>query len=449
MSLGSWADAALHQYYEEVQPLHTLVGRASPLMERLRKSSVEGANTGEFFTLAGGMGMAGDLASAQEVASQVGTNGAGTAPGAGTFDGEWLVPTGQIETSLRIKYKDLVAGKTNKGAYIRNLTHATDRHGEYFGERFAQVLLGGSGYPLGRYDLTTTATGLITSQDVNGNTQASAIANIYKGQILVASANNGSSISHTLLPANVGFAKAYVLSVDRDAGTFIVSATSSSGAAGIPAGWGAQGNDVFLFPLGQFKPLLPGSGIGSKLLCQTLDDWLTPAYLSSGDTFATVDRTQDSALSGVRVPSALIDALPLEHKIGFASTYMQSRYAGRSALTFVAQSEVWFQIVRSLHAQGIVTDIGSTLTGGGRSVQVMGVNGMCEIIAEPHQDPTFVRGLNIPEIKIHHLDGLPGVANADGLEMLRQADSNDLEFRLIAFPQLIIREPWQHCRFTV
>lgn len=61
------------------------------------------------------MGVAGDLASAQEVATQVGTNGAGTAPGAGTHDGEWLVPTGQIETSLTIKYKDLVAGKTNKG----------------------------------------------------------------------------------------------------------------------------------------------------------------------------------------------------------------------------------------------------------------------------------------------------------------------------------------------
>lgn len=394
------------------------------------------------------MGVAGDLASAQEVASQVGTNGAGTAPGAATHDGEWLVPTGQIETSLRIKYKDLVAGKTNKGAYIRNLTHATDKHGEYFGERFAQVLLGGSGYPVGRADLTTTATGVITMQDVNGVTNASGIANIYKGMILVASANNGSSVSHTLLPSNVAKQKAYVLSVDRDAGTFIVSA-SPGGAAGIPAGWGAQGDDVFLFPLGQFKPLLPGSGIGTKLLCQTLSDWLLPAYLGSSDTFATVDRTVDSALSGVRVPSALIDGYPLEHKIGFASTYMQSRYAGRRPLTFIAQSEVWFQIVRSLSAQGIVSDIGSTLTAGGRAVQVMGVNGMVEIIAEPHQDPTFIYGLDLPEIKLHHLDGLPGVANADGLEMLRQADSNDLEFRLIAFPQLIIREPWLNCRFSV
>lgn len=38
MALGSWADAALHDYYMEVQPLHTLVGRASPLVDRLRKS---------------------------------------------------------------------------------------------------------------------------------------------------------------------------------------------------------------------------------------------------------------------------------------------------------------------------------------------------------------------------------------------------------------------------
>lgn len=443
MSLGSWADAALHSYYVDVQPLHTLVGRASPLMDRLRKSAVEGANTGEFFTLAGGMGIAGDLASAQEVASQSGTNGAGTAPGAATHDGEWLVPTGQIETSLTIKYKDLVAGKTNKGAYLRNLTHATDKHGEAFGERFAQVILGGSGYTVGEADLTSVSNGTLTL--VN----ASDVANFHKGMILVASAGNGSSLSHTLLPANVNAARGYVIQVDREAGTVTISDTRGSTTAEIPAGWGSQGDNVFLFPVGQFKPLLPGSGLGSKLLCQTLSDWITPSYLSSNDTFATVDRTVDSALSGVRIPSSVISALPPEHKIGFASVFMQSRFAGRRPLTFVAQSEVWFQIVRALHAQGIITDIGSTLTAGGKSVQVMGVNGMCEIIAEPHQDPSFIYGLDLPEIKIHHLDGLPGVANADGLEMLRQADSNDLEFRLIAFPQLIIREPWLHCRFAV
>lgn len=447
MSLGSWADAAVHQYYEEVQELHTLVGRASPLMDRLRKSAVEGAVTGEFFTLSGGMGMAGDLASAQEVANQVGTNGAGTAPGAATHDGEWLMPTGQIETSLRIKYKDLVAGKTNKGAYLRNLTHATDKHGEYFGERFAQILLGGGGYTLGLADLTTTATGVITCLDTAGNVDASNIANIYKGMVLVASANNGTSLSHTLLPSNVANQRAYVLTVDRDAGTFTVSATPG-GAAGTPAGWGAQGDNVFLFPVGQFKPTLPGSTLGTKLLCQTISDWITSSVAT--DTFGTVDRSVDSALSGVRIPATgTIGSLSPEHKIGFASTYMQSRYAGRRPLTFVAQSEVWFSIVRSLHAQGLVSDIGAMLTGGARSVQVMGVNGMCEILAEPHQDPTFIYGLDLPELMLRHLDGLPGVANADGLEMLRQADSNDLEFRLICFPQLIIREPWLHCRFAV
>src|SRR6185436_13455835 len=277
------------------------------------------------------------------------------------------------------------------------------------------------------------ANGVLTLVD------AANVANFYKGQILVASANNGTSLSHTLLPANVSFQKAYVLSVDREAGTVVVTDTRGSTTPEIPSGWGAQGDNVFVFPLGQFKPLLPGSGLGSKLLCQTLADWITPA--AATDTFATVDRSVDSALSGVRIPSALVGALPPEHKIGFASVFMQSRFAGRRPLTFVAQSEVWFQIVRALHAQGLVSDIGSTLTAGGKAVQIMGVNGMCEIIAEPHQDPNFIYGLDLPEIKIHHLDGLPGVANADGLEMLRQADSNDLEFRLIAFPQLIIREP--------
>lgn len=448
MSLGSWADAALHQYYEEVQELRTLVRRASPLMDRLSKSAVEGSVTGEFFSLAGGMGMAGDLASAQEVANQVGSNGAGTAPGAATLDGEWLLPTGQIETSLRIKYKDLVAGKTNKGAYLRNLTHATDKHGEYFGERFAQILLGGGGYRLGLFDLTNFGTGVVTCLDSAGNVDASNIANIYRGMVLVASANDGTSLAHTLLPSNVASQRAYVLSVDRDAGTFVVSDTAGSTTPEIPAGWGIAGDNVSLFPLGQFKPTLPGSTLGTKLLCQTFSDWITPSVAT--DTFGSVDRSTESSLSGVRIPATgTIGSLSPEHKIGFAETYMQSRYANRSPHLYVAQSEVWFSIVRSLHAQGLVGDIAATLSGGARAVQVMGVNGMCEIIAEPHQDPTFIYGLSMDGCMLRHLDGLPGVANADGLEMLRQADSNDLEFRLICFPQLILREPWQHCRFAV
>jgi hypothetical protein len=447
MSLGSWADAALHQYYTEVQELHTLVGRASPLLDRLRKSMVEGATTNMFFTLAGGMGVAGDLVSAQEVASQVGTNGAGTAPGAATFDGEWQLPTGQIETSLRLKYKDLVQGKTNRGAYLRQLTHQTDRHAEYFGERFAQIILGSGGYRLGLFDLTNMGTGVITCLDSAGNVDASSIANIHKGMVLVASANDGTSLSHTLLPSNIAAQRAYVLSVDRDAGTFVVSDTAGSTTPEIPAGWGTVGADVSIFPVGQFKPTLPGSTLSNKLLCQTLGDWITPTVAT--DTFGTVDRSHDSALSGVRVPSASVASLPIDHKIGFAATYLQSRYAGRNAPTFVLQSERWFELVRSLQAQGIVKDIGSILEGGAKSVRIATVNGMAEVIAEPHQDPTFAYGLQLDEINIRHLDGLPGVANADGLEMLRQADSNDLEFRLIAFPQLLIREPWLHCRMAL
>jgi hypothetical protein len=115
----------------------------------------------------------------------------------------------------------------------------------------------------------------------------------------------------------------------------------------------------------------------------------------------------------------------------------------------VLQSEKWFELVRSLQAQGIVKDIGSVLEGGGRSVQIATVNGMAEVIAEPHQDPTFCFALQLDEIVIRHLDGLPGIANADGLTMLRQADSNDLQFRLICFSQLLVREPWLHARFAL
>ena len=439
MAAGSWADAALHQYYTEVRDLQTLVGRATPLLDRIRKNSmVDGSATGLFFTLQGGMGMAGDLASAQVVSAQSGTGLSGGAAGASTLDGEWLLPTGQIETSLILKYKDLVRGKSNKGAYLRNLTHETDKHGEYFGERLAQLIMRPSGYPLAQVDVTDEDAGIITCL------VPSDIANIYKGMILVASANDGSTSTDTLLdigtPGSLG--RAIVESVDRDAGTFVVTTTNA--ANDLEGAWGADGTDVYVFPLGQFRPTLPGATFNDKLMIQTLSEWLTPS--AATDTFGTVDRSADSALSGVRIPTATISAMSIENKLQFAAAYMQSRFAGRKAPTFVLQTEQWFELVRSLQAQGIVGDLGAKLKTGGRAVELATVNGVAEVIAEPHQDPNFFYGLIPEEIEIRHLDGLPGVANADGLEMLRQSDSNNLEFRLISFPQLVMREPWLHCR---
>jgi hypothetical protein len=443
MALGSWADSAVHLYYEEVQPLHTLVGRASPGLDRIPKNGIEGGDTGMFFTLAGGMGIAGDLSFAQEVANQSGTNGPGTAPGAATYDGEWQVPNGKIETSLRVRYEDLVKGKTNRGAYIRQLTHQTDRHVEAFGERASQVVWGGAGYAVATTVAVVTATGVCTL-----STPAE-IANIHRGMVLVASANSGGTITDTMLPSNIAPARGYVRSVDRDAGTFVVSALNQDGTAGAPAGWGVNPT-VFLFPLGQFRPTLQGATQDRKLLIQPISAWLTPTI--AVDTFGTVDRSRDSALSGVRVPTTApptgTGGLPIEQKLQFAEVYMQSRYACTKAHTWVLQSERWFECARSLQAQGLL-DLGATLQAGTRSFTLVGINGPMEVVAEPHQDPTFAYGLIMDEIEIRHLDGFPGVANADGLEMLRQADSNDLEFRLIAFAKLLVREPWRHCRVTL
>lgn len=445
MAIGSY-DNALHSYYLNVMPMHTLVGKASPILDRISKSEIEGKETGVAFTLQGGMGISGDLVSAQEVAHQADAAGsAGNVAGASAVDGEWLVPTGLVETALRLKYKHLVAGKSNKGAYFRNLVHQTDLHVEAFGERIAQILHGSGGYASVIVNLDNIVTGVVSSivSLTNPVTDGGlGVGNLYKGQILVASANDGTG-AHTLLPSSNAPQKLYVMSVDRDAGTAILSSTSVNGPAGISGSVGANGNDRALFPLGQFRPLLGGTG----LLMQTLSQWITPTVAT--DIFGSVDRNQDPALSGVRVPTAITNGLPLEHRLGFSVSYGQSRFAWRHTPVFSVQSEKWFELVRSLQAQGLVGDIGSTLTSGAKSIRISTVNGMAEVVSEPHQDPSFAYALNMDSIMIRHLDGFPGIANKDGFKMLRYGTSNDLEFRLICFPQLIVREPWMNARINL
>jgi hypothetical protein len=447
MSLGAWVDTALHRYYIEVRDMQTLVKRATPLLDSISKSTqLDGSETGLFFTLAGGMGIAGDLTSAQTVADQ-GASSTSQTPGAVAHSGEWLLNTGTIETSLRLKYKNLVRGKSNKGAYLRNLVHETEQHGEAFGERLATLILRNGGYSVARITITDASAGICTVTDDDGNVDSSAIANIHKGMMLVASVNNGHDTSHTLITDGTNSGVAFVNSVNRDAGTFITSMASTEGTALTDFGTnGDSDNDqVFVFPLGQFRPSLAGTTLDDKLLIQTLDDWISPSV--TGTSWGNVPRSSDSALEGVRVPfTGTRASMPIEQKLQFAAVYMQSRYAGTKPLTFVLQSEQWFELARSLQAQGIIANLGEMLKTGTRKVQIMTVNGMADVIAEPHQDPRFFYGLCTEDIDIRHLDGLPGVANADGLEMLRKADSNDLEFRLIAFPQLAIREPWKHCR---
>ena len=445
MSLGHWADVAVKTYFEEVEPLHTLVEFAAPLLELIPKSGIEGGDTGLFFTLAGSRSFAGALADAQEVANLAGDGGPGTAPAASTYNGEWRVPEGRIETSLRLRHIDLVRAKTNRGAYVRHLVHETKNHVMEFGERIAQVILGPEGYPVATNVSGVTSTGVIAFDDPEE------VSNFIIGMPLVASDDDGSSAAHTLLPSNVGRAVAYVKSVNRETGSITLSAVSASGAAGLPAGWGTDPTGIYLFPLGQFRPLLQGSTIGSKLLIQPLALWLTPTAAS--DQLYGVDRSVDTALSGVRIPSSSAPplgtlGLPIEQKLQFAEVFMQSRFACRRAHTWVLHPTRWFEMARSLEAQGLL-ERGDTLKSGAKTLNLMGVNGDMKIVSDPHQSPDFAYGLLPEEIQIRHLDGFPAVMNADGLEFLRQADSNDLEMRLVSYPKLIVREPWRHCRVNL
>lgn len=342
-----------------------------------------------------------------------------TGEGSNVVGRKWQLTFGDYAGEVEIGEKVMRASKDDMGSFLRNKATEIDGLYEAFADTFATYLFSNGGQALGS---GTISTGVVTLADKES------IANIFLGQILVASANDGSASGHTLLGSgSVG----YVIAVSYEAGTFTVEATVGGGAA-TPSGWTST---MYFFRDGDF------GGSGATPIFKGLGGWIPGTAPGGSDSWYSVNRSTSDLLSGVRLSAADISGKGDEQRVKALVTRMTSRYAGPGPSHIVCNPEKWQSLADSMESRGTRPLDGKTGTMSYAKLEVAMGGKKVEIISDRFCPLLKCYALKLDTWKMRSYGPIPDVATGDGLTMLRKSNADVYAHRLVAFPVLSTRAP--------
>lgn len=349
--------------------------------------------------------------------AQAGAQQAGE--GASIVGKKWQLTFGDYADSVEVTEKLIRASRDDPGAFFRAQEALIDGLYEGFADVMSTYLYSNGGNACGT---GTISTGVITLAD------GESIANFAIGQILVASANDGSDSAHTLLGSG---SEGFVIAMDHSAGTVTVSATSG-GAAGTPASWTGT---MFFFRSGDF------GGSGATPIFKGFGAWILGAAAGGSDSHYGVNRSISGLLQGVRLSAAEVAGKPIDWRLKRLTTRMTGRFGGPGPTDIFLNNERWQDLADIAEARGqrpLEGKIGTLnfsklqLAMGGRMVNIWG-DRFCPLAT------SFA--VNLKSWKLRSYGKVPDVLKSDGLQMLRKSNADTFEHRLVSFPVLSTNAP--------
>jgi hypothetical protein len=309
----------------------------------------------------------------------------------------------------QIDNQTMLASKTDKMAFINGATVVIDGAIRALTNNLAtQLFRDGSG-SLG---LIGTITGL--TPGVITLASPSDVVNFEVNMTLRAFSSAGVDRNST----------GYVIEVNRTAGTVTVATSGMGGSAANPAGWVATDR---LVVQGDWSLAMKG-----------LAAWLPTAAPTTGDNFFGVDRSSDpTRLAGVRfngasesIEEAVIDASLLVAREGGTPDVCIMNFASYAALekSLGAKAQyISFDGPAKLYYPGIL---------------INGAAGQIKVFPDRSCPAKTAYLLQMDTWKLYSLGPAPHIAKyADGLEMLRVANSDAAELRVVSYSNLGCNAP--------
>lgn len=243
------------------------------------------------------------------------------------------------------------------------------------------------------------------------------IVKIEVGQVLVLSTANGGG--------SVKSGKAYVISVDRKAGTFVVSSTMGGSATALSTCIASAAASDYIFVEGDYDAKLKG-----------LKAWL-PYGGPSATPFFGLDRTTDSQrMAGVWED---LSAYSVEEALVEASKLMK-RYGSMIDRVWISEDKM-ADLIKSQGTKVQYVDINVTPTIGFRGVRLQTGKGVVDVFSDRTIDATDCFMLQRNTWKLRSLGQFPMILNMDSLESLREASADAIEVRIGYYGQLICNAP--------
>lgn len=346
---------------------------------------------------------------------------AGLAGGGGNVKGrKWQLTFGDYDGVVEIGDKVMKAARDNFGSFIRNKASEIDGLWETFADVQSTYLYGNGGNAVGSGTMVAGVLTLDNPEDV---------VNFEVGMAMVASANDGSDPSHTLI-AGTG----YVIAVNRSEGKVSFGNDPDDTTATNPnAAWDDAA--IYVFRDGDF------GGSGATPIFKGLGAWIPSSAPSTTDSHYGVNRSVDDRLSGVRVPTADIGTKGREDRLKLLVTRIKGRFHGRGKISIFLNNEQWQALANELEDKGTRPISGGTAKFNFDKLQMAAGGQTVDIYADPFCPALTAWALAIDYWKLRSYDAYPHLVNGDGLDMLRKVGSNDYEYRIVGYPTFSTRAP--------
>jgi len=319
----------------------------------------------------------------------------------------FLLTTATEYAVASIANEVLEASSNDRGAFLNALTVEIDGAMDQVARKLSIAAFRSGSGSIGR--MVSTQSGASTTLTLSNPED---IVNFEVGQALVADSTDGTG--------TVGTTVAYVISVDRDNGTFEASASQGGVAAT------ATANDLaanqYIFVEGDFGAKMKG-----------LQAWL-PSSVSGSDSFFNVNRSSDKSrlagvymdLSGKNMEEALI---ALETRI--------SREGGKPTHCFLNHTD-WNLLKQELGTKIMYIDVKANTEAviSFRGIQLNGNSGPITVLAD--RDCPVGEAFML-DMKTWYLlsRGEPvRLFQADGQRVLREANDDAVTARVISYHQL-------------
>ena len=216
----------------------------------------------------------------------------------------------------------------------------------------------------------------------------------------------------------------YIVTIDRDAGTFTASATLGGTAANISTLIPTAAVNDWIFIQGDYDQKLSG-----------LNAWLVATgALSPTDNFFGVNRNADKT----RLAGCYQDgrAKPIEEALIDITTRV-NREGGRPDHIFVDHTD-WANLEKALGSKVQYVDVKTDyeVAFAFRGIMLNTPKGYIKVLADINCTPGFGYCLQLDTWRLNSLGKAPTLFDTDGLTMLRQATADGVELRVYSYHQL-------------
>lgn len=340
--------------------------------------------------------------------------------------------------AIQIDRETIMASSNDAGAFLRARQAEINAMLNALGRSIAVSLFGnGSGVRGSMTVADYTVNAAVTLDEAND------ITNFEVGQALfVASNNPATGTAPTIVSSST---TAYVVGINRDAGTITLAATYGGSAASPNTAFGVtltNTTQYFLLPAGDnvgFSSTSNSSAIAG------LSAWLPTTAPTTGDNFFGLDRSVDAArLAGIRYTGT---GLPIEEALVKAAARV-ARDGGRPDTVFVNFNQ-YSNLVTSLGSKARYTDrkVGDI---GFASLVLYGPRGELNIVPDMNCPNGRAYMLQLDTWKFHSLLEAPHIVTEGNVSgALQEASADAIQVRGAVWGQLACTAPGYNAVVTL